>query len=400
MKGAPLRRRALSLDLHGFHVAARRGFTLIELLIAMVILGFIVGVSLTFLRVQVSALRSGTEDAETIQNLRYALLRLEGDLRTLGTNVAPGQPSLVYAGESLVAFFTDYATNVEDDPFAVYFTPGAPSGQVSAPSSPVSLPVVGTVVPDTTYESAPNVPGAAELMVYYFVQDSTSANAEDHALYRQVNNGAAELIARNLRRVAGQPFFRYMRIRDAAGQGMILDSVPANQLPLIHSHRLHGSAGDTASSARADSIRGVRVTLGSVGLTMEGRDSEVEASRVVRFPNAGLNELSTCGGEPILGVVPTAVASVVDGSPQVRITWPPAVDEAGGEQDVVRYVVWRRNPPGAWGDPLRSIPAGQAGYLTVDTDVISGQSLQYALGAQDCTPALSAPTVSGTVIVP
>jgi hypothetical protein len=238
-----------------------------------------------------------------------------------------------------------------------------------------------------------------ELLIFYFAPDTLSEQDDDYVLYRKVNHGDPELIARNLTRVPGLPFFRYMAISEPAG-GLRLDSIPDNQLPLRHTARRHGSPADSASSARTDSIRGVRVSLRSVGTNVDGYTPEVQATRMVRFPNSGLAALQTCGGSPLSGIAPVAVFEVVDGQPQIRITWPQAIDEAGGEEDVVRYVLWKRVGAVAWGDPFRSIPAGAANYTTVDGDIESGQAIQYALAAQDCTPALSGLSTSAFVLVP
>ena len=122
---------------------------------------------------------------------------------------------------------------------------------------------------------------------------------------------------------------------------------------------------------------------------------------MIRFPNAGLAQKQTCGDEPILSGALAAVPIVLNGTPAVRLTWSAAVDEGGGEKDVVRYVVWRR-APGApdWGDGYVSIPAGQASYVYEDGVVQSGTGYQYALAAQDCTPSLSSLSSTGTITIP
>ena len=65
----------------------------------------------------------------------------------------------------------------------------------------------------------------------------------------------------------------------------------------------------------------------------------------------------------------------------------------------MRYVIWRR-PAGvvAWGDPIASVPAGQASYVFNDTRVDPG-TYTYAIAAQDCTPSLSDMSVSNSVTV-
>lgn len=386
----------------GTWLVRRSGATLPELLIALIVLGLIVGTALQFLRFQSRDLQAGAEAADVVQNLRFAIRRLENDLRTLGTNVPFAQPALVYAGENIVAFHADYATHLTDDPFAVYSTPEAPIGEVSAPlARSVTLPGTGVLYPDTTYEVRAGAMSPAELLIFFLVPDSASGDPENHVLYRQVNSGTPEPIARNLRRVDDQPFFRYLTIRDSVGVGLRLDSIPDNEVPVRHLAPIHGSAADSATSALADSIRAIRVTLRSVSVGSDGTVRQVTATRLIGFPNAGLSALRVCGSEPILGTGLTATVTEVDEKYRVELTWVAATDEVGGEADVVRYVLWRRNNGiGAWGDPLRSIPAGQPSYNVVDENVVPGSSYQYALAAQDCTPTLSPLTQSGIVTVP
>lgn len=381
-------------------VANLRGMTLVELLISLVLLTSAVGGALAFLEVQTRGFRAGSEYAEVVQNLRYAVQRLSQDLPTLGTNVIQRQPSLVYAGESAIAFFADYATNLEGDPSAVYYTPDAPTGQLSAPATAVPIPGTALAFPQTVHQAGPGIMSPAELLIYFFAPD-LDGEAGDHILFRQVNGGAPEVIARDLRRVAGQPFFRYMAIRETPGSPVQLDSVPDNELPVVHSSPLHGVAADSAASARADSIRGVRVTARSVRAATGGQEVEIPVTRLIPFPNAGLQTLRTCGSEPILGTAFTATLQIVDGLPLIRLDWDAAVDETEGERDVVRYVLWKRNAlEVVWGDPFRSLPAGEATYFTTDGDLESGQSYQFRLAAQDCTPTLSGAVESATVAIP
>jgi len=75
----------------------------------------------------------------------------------------------------------------------------------------------------------------------------------------------------------------------------------------------------------------------------------------------------------------------------VRLQWTPSVDENSGEQDVVRYLIYRRGTSFGedWGNPLVSIPAGADSYIYDDAAVELGSAYQYTYAAQDCTPSLS-----------
>jgi hypothetical protein len=80
------------------------------------------------------------------------------------------------------------------------------------------------------------------------------------------------------------------------------------------------------------------------------------------------------------------------------VTFAAATDEASGEKDVARYIIWRRVTGSAdWGDPYESIPAGLTSYTYNDMVVDSNTSYQYGLAAQDCTPKLSSLRVSSAI---
>jgi hypothetical protein len=110
----------------------------------------------------------------------------------------------------------------------------------------------------------------------------------------------------------------------------------------------------------------------------------------------------TCGDEPLALGAFGAVASLdVNGLPIVTLAWGQSIDENAGERDVFRYVIWRRVfGTTDWGDPYLSIPSGNPNYVYVDADVVSGDVLQYAVAAQDCTPSLSTLASSAAVVIP
>lgn len=382
---------------------SRSGFTLIEMLIAISIYGIVLAAGIGFVATQNTMFSRGLDQMSSLQNLRYAMNSLETDIPTLGTNVPTVQPSLVYADEDVIAFSGDYASNIANDVFASYIDLGAPNGQVTAPSPSITLPNSAVTWPDTLYLSSAGTRSPAELLVFWFAVDSTTARNDDYVLFRQVNDAAPEPVARNILKSGTTPFFHYMRRIDFASAPSALDTVPQASLPIEHTSVYHRVAADTAGSALADSIRAVRVTFRSTnGLT---GDSEriVGASRLIAMPNAGYELLRTCGDEPIMGTTLGAVPFDLGGGSWVaRLTWTAAVDETAGELDVARYVIYRQTLPitSDWGDPYLSIPAGLANYQYDDAGVTSGGTYVYAIAAQDCTPMLSTLEQSPPVIVP
>lgn len=379
----------------------RQGMTLVELMVALTLFGVIISVSLSFLAQQNSAFQTALERLGALRGARYAVTTLAQDLETLGTNVPRGQPPLLYADSMAISFSADYATNVAGDPFAVFHDPGVPAGLASAPTSSFVVPNTGVTVADSVYRVGGGVVSPAELLTFFFEPDSTTARTDDFILYRQVNGGAPEVVARHLLRDGGQPFLSYEKEAWSGGVSS-LAPVAAASLPIHHSAPFHLSPADTGSSALADSIRVVRVALVATNGLSDLRERSVRISRRIALPNAGLEMLSTCGSAPIFGdslsVAPTTLPG---GEAAVDLSWGQAVDEAGGESDVVRYVLWRRAyGAGSWGEPYLAVPAGAPSYSYTDATVESGGAYEFAIAAQDCTPSLSSLHSSGLVVVP
>jgi prepilin-type N-terminal cleavage/methylation domain-containing protein len=380
-----------------------RGMTLVEMLIALVVFSIVLASALTFLGRQGTAFRLGSERMDVLQNLRFAATTLSNDLRTAGSNVPDQQPQLVYAGASVLAFNGDYATNVASDAWAVYHDADAPTGAVTALRSAQKITLPGTTFQypnvDYTYQAA-NSP--AELLIFYFTPDATTARTDDYILYRQVNNQAPAMVARDLLQTPGVPFFQYYRLRTPNNAPAFIALVPNGELPLTHSVNFHMSPADTGPASRIDSLRGVQISFTATNGLTGARERRGALTRLVRFPNAGFATRRTCGDEPILGAALGAAPFVLaSGDPAIRLTWNAAVDEIGGERDVVRYVLWRRLlGEVGWGDPYRSIPAGSANYTWDDESVVTGQAYEYALAAQDCTPSQSTMALAGPVVAP
>lgn len=379
----------------------RAGMTLIELLIALALFGVVISAALwTFAR-QNSAYQVGIDRMSAMRGARYAAVKLESDLRTMGTNVPGNQPEFVYGDDDVVAFTADFSTNLEGDPFAVYYEPGAPTGQVTLPRDPVAIPNSGSSFPDTVISQF-SVRSPAELIMFYFAPDETSEMEDDYALYRQVNDGEPERVAAGLKKMEGEPFFEYLRIGVDQNQSLSFGPVADSLLPMFNSAKTQGLAADTGRSAVPDSVRAIRIRMvGSNGQTGE-RAREITVTRTVDLPNVGFGQQNTCGGQPILGsTVAAGVATLPSGEPVIRLGWNAAVDEEEGEQDVVRYAIYRRQAGFTdWGDPYRAIPSGQSAYTFEDDAAESGIVYEYGVAAQDCTPALSTLSISNTVALP
>jgi len=379
----------------------QRGFSLVELLIAMTVFLLVLVGTVAAITRQSRGFSKGADEMGVLQNLRYGVDQLQQELRVAGANVPTRQPVVVYAGINAFSFNGDLVSNTPGDISAVYVDVSAPDGQVS------SLPLANAITipgssPAFTYPLASFTTSAAETITFWFTADAETARADDFVLMRQANNQPAEPLVRNILAAAGGvPFFQYSYQNTPAAGNQTLQLVPAAWLPLQHSAPQHGVLPDIGNVARVDSIRTVtvnyRVTNGQTGVQEQIRT----LSAIIPLPNAGAKKLQTCGDAPIFGKAVGAVATVVSGSPRIDVTWTASVDEATGESDVIRYVIWRRDGgAGAWGDPVASIAAGASPYVYSDAEVLSGLSYQYAVAAQDCTPSLSTWSLSATAAVP
>jgi prepilin-type N-terminal cleavage/methylation domain-containing protein len=372
-------------------MGGKGGFSLVELVIVSAVFAIVIAGALGFMTSQSRAFDQGSDRLLTLQNLRYAYQALEIDAATLGSNVPDGQPGLVLAGDDVLAFTADYTSNTRNDFSAVFIDPDAPDEVVQAPRKPVSLPNSGYSWPDTTYDALGGAPSAAELIIFFFVPDTSTSRSDDYVLMRQVNHESPEVLSRDLLRQGSTPFFRYFHRRMEEGGASELDSIPDGDLPLFHFAKIHGGADDQGNSARADSVRAVRVSFRSTNGRTGDAERFADVSRVLDLPNAGLGMVGTCGDAPFLTTPLTVAQAVGAERPTVNITWEASVDEHSGEADVVRYVIYRRSWPhdGTWGDPYLSIPAGETSYTYADATVQDGFTYQYAHAAQDCTPSLS-----------
>lgn len=385
--------------MNGPPLRARAGATLLELLVALTLLGVVVGGAMSFLRQQSNSVALGNDEMKALQNARFALSLLQTDLRTAGSGVASGQPPLVYADSDVVVFNVNYldkeaysATATVSAP--LYVEEDAPEGAVSSLSPLAKLAIPGTSLsyPQVQYMEG-GAASLAETLVFFFARDSSTARPDDYVLFRQVNRTSPEVVARDLiRTVEGDrllPFFEFLYPDTVGGSVELLAF--ANSVRLYHEIAQHHTMPDTGAAALIDRIRAVRVNLTGTNGQTGTRERTRRMRRLIHLPNAAGRAVQSCGREPLLTGALGLARVELDGAPAIRLTWPASVDEATGEQDVVRYVIWRRVPPATeWGDPYVSLPATGAAQQWDDRSVETGKTYFYRIAAQDCTPAFSA----------
>ena len=383
----------------------RRGMTLIEMLIAITVFSVILASALGFLSKQSKGLDRNSSDMGMLQNLSFSGALLEEEIRMAGSNVPSRQPAVVYGGTNSFTFNADYASNT-DSLYTVYYNPGLPNAQVNALTSAQRFALPGSSpafsYPDSNYFAmgSTTLNSPAETITWFFQLDTSTVTANDYVLMRQVNNQPAEVVIRNVVQTAGRNFFRYSykRIPAAGTSVSTLDTVPTAWMPLKHSAGVHGSAADSAGSARTDSLASVEVAF-TVTNGLTGTDLRSRAiSFMVPMPNMGTKKVVSCGDPPILGTALTANWVISGATPPdttMVLRWNQAVDEVGGESDVRAYIIWRRQVGAAtWDTAIATVSAGPTSPSFADPqarpNVLPG--FQYGLAAQDCTPSLSTMT--------
>jgi prepilin-type N-terminal cleavage/methylation domain-containing protein len=194
----------------------RRGMTLVELLVGSTVFGVVISMAFSFMAQRDTAFQMSLERMSALRNARHAVTTLSRDLETLSTDVPGHQPSLVYGDDDAIVFSTDYATNIAGQPFAV--------------ASP------------------------AKILTFFLLADSVTERDDDFVLYRRVNDGDPEVVARHLLRDGATPFFAFER---EIGGG----------------------------SAPADSVRMVRVTLVATNGLVGEHERSVRIERSVALPS-------------------------------------------------------------------------------------------------------------------
>lgn len=377
--------------------SARNGFTLLEIMISITILLMVFAMTFPLFRSQIRAMGSTAGRSDAQQNVRFAISTIERQIRVAGAGVADQQPLLIQAAPFAVTFNADYATRdtaAEGGAFgAVYYDPDMPVGSTMSmvPTQQVTLPLSSVVWPTVQYTRGGGAPSSAETISFWVAPDNSPGSNGRYALFRRVNAMPIDTLARGIVPDPSTPPFKYQTI-NAAGA---VQDVPTASLPAFHV-AIHGAPNDTAASALTDQIRFVKVHFVGTFIERDGTTSPRPADASIRLLNAGLLNHATCGDPPVFGQSVTAAAL----AGRVLLSWARAVDEAGGEKDVEKYVIYRRPVAGAFADPLASIPAGQASYSFADTQVSSGNQWVYGVVAEDCGGQFSPIAVSNQVTVP
>jgi hypothetical protein len=383
----------------------RRGFTIAEVAISILILMFVTGAAVQFMRKQTGLVTRETARMDAMQNAQFSAAQIERELREAGAGVADMQPVMVQADSEAMTFNANMVSIDTGDVRAVYQIRDADTNSARAmfKSERLQLPNSSPAkyYPDTTYLAATGIQSGAETISYYLRPDSTTTRTDDYLLFRRVNALPATLVARSIVKMPSRdtmPFFTYYK-SDTLNR---LTPLARNTLPLYHGI-IHGAVDDTGRFARTDSIRAVRVHfLTAARDPRTNADALRTVETMVRVMNSGLLDRTSCGQPPYPGGTPTVLTNLVTQTPKATISWSKSPDDNAGEKDIERYAIFRRvSTATVFGDPISSIPGRlAASYSYVDNAVVQGQTYVYGIAAQDCTPSLSNVVSSVAVTIP
>ena len=367
----------------------RSGFTLFEMMMAVLLTMLVFGITVPFFRVQTNAVDVGAGRLDALQNARFAQASIDRELRIAGG--ITGQPIIVQADKFAISFNVNLVTrlNGNTDADATYYNPNADSlateGWLVARAQ--ALPLVSKTYPTTNYYDANGNLSGAETISYFARLDPTAGRSDLYILYRQVNDRDSTIIVRNLLIPTDTAYlFRYYK---ASASG-VLSLIPAQSLPLYWD----------SSSHLQDSIWAVDMRLSALYRDVKrAQDVTRTIYHRSRLQNAGKLLLNLCGNPPTAPATVTATQSTdASGNVQkIRVSWTASSDETSGGNDVGLYVVQRKTGSGQW-QALANVPAaGASGYTYDDSNFASG-TWTYGVYSQDCSPANSATTASGTTV--
>ena len=377
-------------------MAGRRGgFSLLEITVAMTIFLVILSFSLPFFNSQSRAVSRATGSGDMQRGLQFAIAQIDRDLRMAGAGTYAQQPMLVQIAGNAITFNANMASADSNDVRSVFYDPDADPATMTSltMASPVTLPTSGTkTYPDTNYILG-GIRSPAETISYWVSLDSSTARTDDYILWRRENQATPVIVVRGIILAVGASIFSYVK----SDTGGAVSTVTG--LPRYHNAKLHGSPADSGAFAMIDSVRVVNITLTGSYDDPRAGSRTATASTAVRVANSGLVQRTTCGETPIFG---KTITVVVTATPlRVSLSWARSVDEVSGEQDVEQYAIFRRLPAAAaFDEPIDNLAAGLATYTWFDNTVSSGDQWVYGVAAVDCSPAVSAASITSTVIIP
>ncbi|MBI5600178.1 MAG: hypothetical protein HY944_01280 [Gemmatimonadetes bacterium] len=371
----------------------RGGFSMVEMIFAVSITVLVFSIAVPFFRAQTRAMDAGAGRMDAFQSARYAVSRIEADLRTAGGDV--GQPLIVQAAPFAIAFNANRQGRTSTlDPNASYWDASLDNATANAwsVSRAGTLRTSTKVYPPRTYTDPNGEAGKAETIQYYLLPDTAGGNTGLYVLYRRVNDRDSTLVTRNLYVSSDSNFFFRYYVTGTAGT---TSAVPNANLPIYWDD----------SVARADSITAVDVRATGRFWDAKTRVNVYRNLHVtVKLRNAiKLLPLNCGAAPPTPDSVGVSVATAPAGAKlNVRLDWSAVAGDSTAPRDVRQYIVYRRRSGASTWTPIGSKPArGARTYRYEDFALpLTPGDYQYGLAARDCSAQGGVRTGTATVTFP
>lgn len=366
---------------------------MVEMIFAVSITVLVFSIAVPFFRAQTRAMDAGAGRLDAFQSARYAVQRIETDLRLAGGDI--GQPVIVQAAPLAIAFNVNrQGISTTSDPNASWWDASLDSLTTASwmTSAAAYLRKSSKTYPTTTYTNPNGTRSQAETIQYFLHADTAGGNTNLYVLYRRVNTRDSTLVTRNLRVPSDSSFFFRYYTMSAAGT---TSAVANADLPIYWDDSL----------GRADSITAVQVR--ATGRYWDARTQQNvyrDLYVTVQLRNALQLLTARCGTVP---ATPDSLGVTVETAPAgqqlaVRLDWSGVAGDSTAPRDVRQYVLYRRLSGASTWTPLASQPARRATVYRYQDFALpaAAGTYEYGLAARDCAGLSAVRTGTTTVTVP
>lgn len=369
----------------------RAGFSMIEMIFAVSITVLVFSIAIPFFRAQTRAIDAGAGRLDAFQSARYAVARIEADLRSAAGEV--GQPVIVQAAPFALAFNANRQGRTPTiDPNASSWdaTLDTLTTQSWMVSQARALANSSVTYPTSAYRDANDSTSKAET-IQYFLHADTSGATGMYVLYRRVNNKDSTLVTSNLYVASDSNFFFQYLITGATGA---TSTIANSSLPVYWND----------ANGRADSITAVRVRATGQYWDTQARANVFRQLFVtIKLRNALRLLPRNCGAVP---AAPSALTVKADSTwtnqkRDVRLDWTGVAGDSTAPRDVRQYLLFRRLSGASSWSVIGTKPArGSSRYQFQDFAIPDSGTYQYGIAARDCSGLSAVRTGSATVTFP
>ena len=359
---------------------ARAGFSMVEMIFAVSITVLVFSIAIPFFRAQTRAMDAGAGRLDAFQSARYAVARIEADLRVAASEA--GQPLLVQAAPFAIAFNANrQGRTTTIDPNASYWDASLDTLTTQAwmVSRAAARATSSKTYPTTSYTTPNGTTSQAETIQYFLHPDTAGGQADLYVLYRRINDRDSTLVTRNLYVPSDSSFFfRYYKT-GASGTTAALSN---DSLPIYWDD----------ANARADSVTAVQIR--ATGSFWDGQ-AQAHVFRqlysTVKLRNAFWLLALRCGTAPAtpdtLSLLVNVETAPAGAKLDVRLDWTAVAGDSTAPRDVRQYIIFRRLSGAASWTPIGSKPARGAHdyrYLDFALPTVAG-TYDYGFAVRDCS---------------